>query len=219
MKKNLRSGTGETYLPSTVDEIPNDTDLNKLHRENLYTYINNLDKKFNTPGELNADSLIEKPIEFAKTETLRVADKTQIYFKKEICDLELLLGKSIVYMIDSSLNNHNNAQNMLSIDRTMLDKFIEILIEMDVNNEFSCNVKVWNYLLKNLTPVKSNDPDQQLNLQKMEPMMPIVENLIENADDPEVKDILKRDYYALFFPIIKQNWSQEDLNQIPPEIF
>lgn len=33
------------------------------------------------------------------------------------------------------------------------------------------------------------------------------------------EDILKRDYYMLFFPILKEDWNQEDLNDIPNEVF
>lgn len=32
-------------------------------------------------------------------------------------------------------------------------------------------------------------------------------------------DIIQRDFYVTFFPLIKKEWTQENLNLIPEEVF
>ena len=76
-----------------------------------------MEKKFNTPGEMNAQILIKGPIDFADKEHSVAADKKNVYFKKEICDIEEMLGKTIVWMISKSKNNETNAENMQVINR------------------------------------------------------------------------------------------------------
>lgn len=108
MKKKLQ-GTDDTYIPNTQIDLEEDEDLEKLHNHNLRVYVNRLDQEYNQPGEINIRQVIQGPIDFADKEAEQYIDKSTLYFKKEICDIELILGSSILYMIENAKNNLSKA--------------------------------------------------------------------------------------------------------------
>lgn len=53
-----------------------------------------------------------------------------------------------------------------------------------------------------MTPVKNPEPESLLNPDKLKRFLPMIENMKNHEKDSMKSDIIKRDFYMLFFPIL-----------------
>lgn len=104
MKDKLKD-TEDLFIPGTSIEIEGNEELTKLHQTNLQVYVNKIAKKFKDTNEKVRISNVLGPLDYAENERVAINDKSLIYFKKEICDIEKILGKAIVFMVGKSLND------------------------------------------------------------------------------------------------------------------